>query len=214
MVHISIFSSESGQTLQSPPAIAGSSSSLLSDVSTVIHLYVVGGGGGTEESEVFDLKSQTWNPLPSLSEDNDYPEVQLRRGELLATTSNHKKYVFDPKQGTWKEHPGFSYTRNGPCVKGLKDVCTKPHVNHHTTILLANHGCGSILVLWDELHSLEFQWPGKCGNMSAKTRELVCGDQVEEVLLRITVRDLGEVVSLNAVLTVPRSFKLLSCITL
>ena len=55
--------------------------------------------------------------MPSLSEDNDYPEVQLRRGELLATTSNHKKYVFDPKQGTWKEHPGFSYTRNGPwCV--------------------------------------------------------------------------------------------------
>ncbi|WZY85203.1 hypothetical protein YC2023_031587 [Brassica napus] len=66
--------------------------------------FYLGGGGGTEESEVFDLKSQTWNPLPSLSEDNDYPEVQLRRGELLATTSNHKKYVFDPKQGTWKEY--------------------------------------------------------------------------------------------------------------
>ncbi|KAH0850520.1 hypothetical protein HID58_095472, partial [Brassica napus] len=47
-------------------------------------IYVV--GGGTEESEVFDLKSQTWNPLPSLSDDGDYPEVQLRRGELFATT--------------------------------------------------------------------------------------------------------------------------------
>ncbi|XP_048629664.1 F-box/kelch-repeat protein At5g39560-like [Brassica napus] len=52
-------------------------------------IYVV--GGGTEESEVFDLKSQTWNPLPSLSDDGDYPEVQLRRGELFATTSKHKK---------------------------------------------------------------------------------------------------------------------------
>ncbi|WZZ75681.1 LOW QUALITY PROTEIN: hypothetical protein YC2023_087051 [Brassica napus] len=151
------------------------------------------------EEEQRSLRFSTWNPLPSISEDDDYPEVQLRRGELFATTSNHKKYAFDPKQGTWKEHRGLPYTRNEPwCVidnvkfsvlkgrlmwyergnwfsiKDLKDVCTKPHVNHHTTILLANHGGGSILVIWDELHSLEFPGAGKMRKHVCKNRRIWC----------------------------------------
>ncbi|CAH8313007.1 unnamed protein product [Eruca vesicaria subsp. sativa] len=165
-------------------------------------IYVV--GGGTEEPEVFDLKSQTWKPLPSLSDD---AEVQLCRGELLAI-SKYKKYAYDSKQGAWKENLVFSLNSfnfrmrltSGPwciiesvkftvfnrmlkwyddsepgkwlSVKGLKDVCPKPHVN--TTIQLANHGGGTILVLWDELDSLEFPVAGKIWQHVCKNRRIWC----------------------------------------
>ncbi|CAH8313006.1 unnamed protein product [Eruca vesicaria subsp. sativa] len=205
-------------------------------------IYVV--GGGTQESEVFDLNSQTWKPLPSLSDDY---KVQLCRGELFAIC-NHKKYAYDSKQGAWKKYRDFSFNnrrrlRSGPwcvvenvkfsvvdrmlkwyddskrvkwfSVKGLEDVF-KDHVNHHTTIQLANHGGGSILVIWDELdYSLEFPLAGKMRNHVCKNRRIWCAViKLEKRFFGLEFEIWGEVVRSNALLTVPNSFKLLSCITI
>ncbi|ESQ53596.1 hypothetical protein EUTSA_v10025393mg [Eutrema salsugineum] len=70
--------------------------------------------GGEEESmnwgEVFDIKSQTWKPLPSPSDTGLDPsdhQVVVLGGRLCVITKHKNKYAYDPKEGSWLPDTGF-----------------------------------------------------------------------------------------------------------
>ncbi|ESQ53775.1 hypothetical protein EUTSA_v10027326mg [Eutrema salsugineum] len=204
-------------------------------------IYVV---GGTEESmncaEVFDLKSQTWKPLPSPSGD---AKVLLSRGELYAT-SRHKSYAYDSYLGRWKdsnqgrwnrlgsrawclvENVKFSVfgrklmwfdseRRNWFIIQGLEDLHLKGVVSYpHTTIQLSYTG-GNILLLWDEPRPLKFPVVGKKHQHTCKNKRIWCAEIKLEKHVGFSGLEIwGKIVRSSPVLSAPDSYKLLSCVTL
>ena len=62
--------------------------------------------------EVFDLKTQTWKPLPKPPSDdyiNSYHNGEVFGGRLyfFNMNNNKKNYAYDPTEGRWVQEAGF-----------------------------------------------------------------------------------------------------------
>lgn len=85
-------------------------------------IYVMGGCGEDESMtwmEVYDIKTQTWRPLPSHGAAEFRSEwfmINVLEGKIYAN-SETKDYAYDPKEGTWEVVETHS------CLGSLRSWC-------------------------------------------------------------------------------------------
>jgi len=117
------------------------------------NIYVIGGCRKSEEEsmncgEVFDLKTQTWNPLPSPSVNyavHSNHKVAVS-GERLYVITKRNNYAYDPNEGRWLPDVGSVDLQpiTGPWSGGIEKVM-KPITGRPWcvigNIMFADHVC-------------------------------------------------------------------------
>ncbi|KAG7556786.1 Kelch repeat type 1 [Arabidopsis suecica] len=137
-------------------------------------IYVMGGCRADESAnwgEVFDIKNQTWEPLPDPGAElrfSSIRKIEVFKGKLYVRSNEKKDSVYDPKEGKWdvtiKSHVQSLIDNVWYCCD--KRSCwwydtsrRKWRVVKGLDMLIKNLGCGIIeianydgklLILWDK----------------------------------------------------------------
>ncbi|KAJ4913939.1 putative F-box/kelch-repeat protein [Raphanus sativus] len=200
-------------------------------------IYVIRGCTRTEVTmtwgEVFDLKTQTWKtlpkPPPSGDDVNSVYHGVVFGGRLYGFTVNNKNYAYDPKEERWVREAGFVglgrisgpwcvignviFAEHGRMLKWCDPRNGKWSVVHGLSLIpvftkhyrrtqLVNHG-GKLVIIWEE-------WNG-----DQRDRSVWCAVISFEKRLTPSSTMWGKVEEFNVVLdSVPKSFKLSSCLSL
>ncbi|XP_024006417.1 putative F-box/kelch-repeat protein At5g28160 [Eutrema salsugineum] len=148
-------------------------------------IYVMGGCEANETAnwaEVFDLKSQTWEPLPDPGAEIRFSRIKTIegfQGKLYLRCNEEKDYVYDTKQ-EWRVIRGLAML-NGS--------------RHGDFVEIANYH-GKLLILWDK-----FEHRGHCQSKNIWCTVIACE--------RRNVGDddvWGNIEWASVVLTVPSSY--------
>ncbi|KAL0726324.1 hypothetical protein Bca4012_022417 [Brassica carinata] len=155
-------------------------------------IYVVGGCAANESvkcwGEVFDTKTQTWEPLPDPGTELRFSRVirklQIIQGKIYVRSNEEKDSVSEKTEcKEWKPVRGLSSSLNKSCRRGLIET-----VNLN----------GKLLVLWDK-----FALPGRHCHKKTICCALVALEKRQDGQVW------GNVEWSNAVLTVPSSYAFL-----
>ncbi|KAL0677320.1 hypothetical protein Bca4012_005301 [Brassica carinata] len=130
--------------------------------------------GGTEDTmnwvEIFDLKTQTWTPLPSPNNaklifmDESYTLEVAIQGHKIGPwcVIEDVKFSFDLHKLMWYYSEKIIWKR----VMGLEELYINPLIRY-STVRLGNY-CGTLIILWDEPRSHEFPMPMRSRCVSCK----------------------------------------------
>ncbi|KAL1188875.1 putative F-box/kelch-repeat protein [Cardamine amara subsp. amara] len=184
--------------------------------------------------EVFDIKLQTWKPLPIPSDNGNYQVVVLEA--RLYVITKHNNYVYDPKQGRWLPpdvglgglgeviitglfcvienvifaERGGKYkwydSRYGVwlMVENLENLYK---FRYRETIRLVNHG-GKLVIMWHQKVGLKYQ---RCVIRSGHFKSIMCA-VIRLAFLGTHIS--GEVEKCDTINSlVPKSCKLLTCLS-
>ncbi|KAL9819916.1 putative F-box/kelch-repeat protein [Arabidopsis thaliana] len=199
------------------------------------NIYVIGGCRKSEEEsmncgEVFDLKTQTWNPLPSPSDNyavHSNHKVAVF-GERLYVITKRNNYAYDPNEGRWLPDVGSVDLQpiTGPWSGGIEkytwyssshrawqrvmglDVLYDKRGCGYRTIQLVNYG-GKLLIIWSEWIMILDGY----SLIRSQEKEIWCAViRLEERMSYFGPQIWGEVESCNVVVpSVPKSYQLSSC---